>query len=74
MTVTACLLILKILSLAYDNELRSGHYEFPPFHNLTELVINVNECFHETLLDDFLQNSPNLESLVFPQVSLKTEI
>ncbi|WOG85608.1 hypothetical protein DCAR_0104799 [Daucus carota subsp. sativus] len=55
---------VEILSLAYDD---NGHYEFPPFHNLTELVINVNECFHETLLDDFLQNSPNLESLKFPQ-------
>ena len=71
MTITVCLLILKILSLADDDD---GRYEFPPFHNLTELVINVLDYFDETLLDDFLQNSPNLESLVFPQVSLKTEI
>ncbi|KAL1834592.1 hypothetical protein DCAR_0104801 [Daucus carota subsp. sativus] len=58
---------VEILSLAYDNELRSGHYEFPPFHNLTELVIDVDDFFHKTLLDDFLQSSPNLESLQFPQ-------
>ncbi|KAL1834590.1 hypothetical protein DCAR_0104798 [Daucus carota subsp. sativus] len=55
---------VEILSLADDDDDR---YEFPPFHNLTELVINVLDYFDETLLDDFLQNSPNLESLVFPQ-------
>ena len=74
MTLTLFLLILKIVSLAYDNELRTGHYEFPPFHNLTKLLINVKDYCHETLLDDFLQNSAKLESLEFPQVSLKTEI
>ncbi|WOG85605.1 hypothetical protein DCAR_0104796 [Daucus carota subsp. sativus] len=44
-----------------------GHYEFPAFHNLTELVLNIDDYCHETLLDNFLQNSPNLESLKFPQ-------
>ena len=73
-TIMFCLLIFKVLRPAHENEFITGHYEFPPFHNLTELVINIEDYCHETLLDDFLQNSAKLESLEFPQVSLKTEI
>ncbi|XP_017216392.1 F-box/LRR-repeat protein At4g14096 isoform X2 [Daucus carota subsp. sativus] len=58
---------MGVLRPAYENEFIIGHYEFPPFHNLTELVLNIDLYCHETLLDNFLQNSPNLETLKFPQ-------
>lgn len=64
-----CLFILKALNCYHDNEFWMVRYGFPPFHNLTELELNVEVYCEETLLHDFLTNSQNLQSLVFPQVS-----
>ena len=68
------LLFMKALNLVYDSDFSTIHNGFPQFHNLTELSLTVEVYCDQTLLYDFLENSPNLESLLFPQVSFKTEI
>lgn len=56
----------KALIFAYNNVSTTIHYGSPPFHNLTELEFNVEICCRQTLLYDFLENSPNLQIPAFP--------
>ncbi|KAL8146582.1 hypothetical protein AgCh_004347 [Apium graveolens] len=58
---------IEVLNSAYDSDYSTIHNAFPPFHNLTELKLTVEVYCDQTLLYDFLENSPNLESLMFPQ-------
>ncbi|XP_074337680.1 F-box/LRR-repeat protein At3g26922-like [Apium graveolens] len=59
---------VEALNRAYHSDFSTVHNGFPPFHNLTDLSISVDEAYcGQTLLYDFLENSPNLESLFFPQ-------
>lgn len=62
MTNIFCLSYMKALSYASD-------YCFPTFHNLSQLELIVDAWSGWTLLPYILGSSPNLESLVFPQVS-----
>ncbi|KAK1371702.1 FBD domain-containing protein [Heracleum sosnowskyi] len=58
---------VEALNRAYTYDFRTVHDSFPPFHNLIDLELSVEVYCGETLLYDFLDNSPNLQSLVFPQ-------
>ncbi|KAK1370935.1 FBD domain-containing protein [Heracleum sosnowskyi] len=58
---------VEALNRAYDYDFTTVHDGFPPFHNLTDLKLSVEVYCGETLLFDFFENSPNLESLLFPQ-------
>nr|XP_017214854.1 PREDICTED: FBD-associated F-box protein At4g10400-like [Daucus carota subsp. sativus] len=57
---------VEALNSAHNYDPTAVHQGFPLFHNLNKLCLTVSMYCGLTLLDDFLQNSPNLQSLQFP--------
>lgn len=46
-----------------------SHRQLPTFYNLTRMELGVNHTCGWRLLPDLLESSPNLEELVFDEVS-----
>lgn len=62
------LLLFILLSFMKDPDI-VDLYRLPTFHNLNHLELHLQSCCSWKLLTNFLNVSPNLESLVFENVS-----